>query len=60
MKREARSRVTELRALMAENPTEARKVLEALLDGPIVCTPEGRRYRLDAPLAVPEALRTRV
>lgn len=56
LKREARSRLQDLRGLLAGNTAEARGVLQALLDGPIVCTPRGRRYQMRAPLAVPEAL----
>lgn len=56
LRREATDRLTKLRELMAGNVAEARGVLEALLDGPIVCTPVNRTYQMRAPLAVPEAL----
>lgn len=56
LKREARARLAEFRELMGRNTSDARKVLSTLLNGPITCTPEGRRYRLDARVGVPEAL----
>lgn len=56
LRKEARERLSDLQALMAGNVAEAREVLETLLDEPIVCAPVNRRYKMRAPLAVPEAL----
>ncbi len=56
MEREARERIGALRGLMTRNPTEARKVLEAILDGPLIMTPTktkvGRRYDITGRVAV--------
>jgi DNA invertase Pin-like site-specific DNA recombinase len=50
MEREARQRLDDLRGLLDRNPVEARRVLEALLDGPLTFEPfensEGRRFRI--------------
>jgi site-specific DNA recombinase len=54
----ARTRLADLRATMARNPRDARKVLEAVLSGPITCTPQRdpARYKMKAPLGLPEGL----
>lgn len=48
--KEAKRRLRDLRAVLRRNPREARKVVEALLQGPLkakaVETPEGRRLRI--------------
>jgi site-specific DNA recombinase len=50
LEREARKRASEFRRLLRRNPDEARKAVEALLDGPLkaetVDTPEGRRFHI--------------
>jgi tRNA A37 threonylcarbamoyladenosine synthetase subunit TsaC/SUA5/YrdC len=51
MEREARERLQQLRSLLERNPVEARKVLDALLDGPLTLTPtetsDGKRFRIE-------------
>ena len=56
LRKEATGRLAELRALMAGNVEQARRLLVTLLDGPLVFQPEGRTYHVTAPLAVPEGL----
>ena len=53
---EARLASTPARGPLSTRERASRGVLEALLDGPIVCTPVDRTYEMRAPLAVPEAL----
>jgi site-specific DNA recombinase len=56
LEREARARLADFRALLERKPTEARKALEALLDGPLTFaaaeTPGGRRYQITGKAAV--------
>ena len=56
MEREARRRLRDLRGLLERNPDEARRALEALLDGPLrfqpTETPAGRRYEIRGKIAV--------
>jgi site-specific DNA recombinase len=52
LEQEARKRLQEFKALLGRNPVEARKVVEAMLDGPLSFSPtEGergtRRYRIE-------------
>ncbi len=55
MEKEARRRIADLRAVMARNPEEAKRVLVALLDGKLTFTPtetkEGRRYAISGKVA---------
>jgi hypothetical protein len=50
LEKEARERLKDFQGLLQRNPEEARKVLEAVLVGPLVWTPietkEGRRYEI--------------
>jgi hypothetical protein len=54
--KEARSRLEDLRGTMQRNPDEARKVMEAMLKGPITFTPietsDGKRYRIRGAVAI--------
>ncbi|MBI2389489.1 MAG: recombinase family protein [Deltaproteobacteria bacterium] len=56
MEREARQRLDDLRGLVDRNPAEARRVLEALLDGPLTFAPlessEGRRFQIQGSAAL--------
>jgi hypothetical protein len=58
LEREARTRLENLRGLVARNPDEARPALESLFDGPLTFTPEGRRYRIEGAVSFGEALCT--
>ena len=50
VERDAKARMANLRGVLASNPAEARKLLEALIDGPLnfsaVQTDEGKRYQV--------------
>jgi hypothetical protein len=56
MEKEARRRLDNLRALFEKNPEDARRALEALLDGPLsfkpIETDDGQRYEISGKLAV--------
>jgi hypothetical protein len=60
LEKEARARLADLRGLMSRNPEQARRVLEAVLTGPLVFTPietpEGKRYRVHAEASLDRAL----
>src|SRR5688572_20997887 len=49
-----RGRLADLRGLLGRNPTEARKALETVFDGPLTFTPVegGRSYRIEGAAAV--------
>jgi hypothetical protein len=52
LEKEARRRLGDFQALLGRNPTEARKALEALLQGPLSFAPVelpegGKRYRIE-------------
>jgi hypothetical protein len=54
-------RIDQLREFLDRDPEEARKILDALLDGPMVftpiATPEGKRYEVTGRVATGELLR---
>lgn len=57
LEREARKRLDDFRGLLGRNTTEARKALEALLQGPLAFTPielpeGGKRYRIEGRASV--------
>jgi hypothetical protein len=56
-----RKRVEQLREFLDRDPEEARKILDALLDGPMVftpiATPEGKRYEVTGRIATGDVLR---
>ena len=59
---EAASRMEQMKATIDRQPTEARKVLESLMSGPMLCAPDLDRglYEIRAPLEIPEALGLRI
>ena len=56
LEKEARKRLADLRGLLQRNPTDARRALEALLEGPlsfrVVVAREGRRYEIEGAAAI--------
>jgi chromosome segregation ATPase len=52
MEKEARKRLEDLKGTMQRKPEEARKAMEALLNGPLKFTSEGKRYRIEGDTAV--------
>ena len=56
LEKTARTRLKDLRGLLTKNPEEARRVLEALLQGPLkllpVETPEGMRFEIEGNVSV--------
>ncbi len=60
MEHEAKDRLVQLRDLLDKNPEEARKAMEALLEGPLTFTAirddEGPRYRIQGKIATGEVI----
>jgi hypothetical protein len=56
MEAEAKQRIADMRAALARNPEDARKVLQAVLAGPLrvspVDLPNGRRFQIEGAAAV--------
>ena len=56
LEREARQRLDEFTGLLGRNPVEGRRVLEALLTGPLrfspMDTPEGKRFRIEGEMGL--------
>ncbi len=58
LENEARERLRDFFGLMQRHPTQARKVIEAMLRGPLRFvaseTGQGRRYRIEGPIGMAE------